>query len=145
MIRGIHYYSAELKTKIDVIRRGCLKCSFHREGSFYSTIQAILRWYPCISTNKTYSFNKLEIEPFTPCVIQLTVRLGECLISGQGKIRDQLWQTEDQLSATFCSLMYAIWFYVRKTRLIIIMKITPAQKIDSKVHLCAENLEFLCI
>ena len=24
MIRGIHYFSAELKTKIDVIPRGCL-------------------------------------------------------------------------------------------------------------------------
>ena len=25
MIRGIHYFSAELKTKIDVIPRGCFK------------------------------------------------------------------------------------------------------------------------
>ena len=25
MIRGIHYFSTELKTKIDVIQRGCFK------------------------------------------------------------------------------------------------------------------------
>ena len=27
IIRGIHYFSAELKTKIDVIPRGCFKFS----------------------------------------------------------------------------------------------------------------------
>ena len=28
MIRGIHYFSTELKTKIDVIPRGCFNANF---------------------------------------------------------------------------------------------------------------------
>ena len=36
MIRGIHYFSAELKTKIDVIPRGCFKMG-NSEGKRYNS------------------------------------------------------------------------------------------------------------
>ena len=37
MIRGIHYFSTEFKTKIDVIPRSCFKCELGpRESSWWS-------------------------------------------------------------------------------------------------------------
>ena len=44
MIRGIHYFSTELKTKIDVIPRSCFKIFFNS----YSLIEVWLKCTLCI-------------------------------------------------------------------------------------------------
>ena len=52
MIRGIHYFSAELKMKIDVIPRGCFKFYPHTA----ELLLTIFHLYEAVIANAIYSF-----------------------------------------------------------------------------------------
>ena len=65
MIRGIHYFSTELKTKIDVIPRSCFNSSYDLIKSLLFRMKSVSKHQDeLLSGLKTYNY-----EQFSPLVV----------------------------------------------------------------------------
>ena len=70
MIRGIHYFSTEVKTKIDVIPRGCFNFSIfslEKIGASIEHFKDLIRIGTCKQTMVQRHMRVLEIMDYSHC------------------------------------------------------------------------------